>query len=360
MGLQHLKEKTKTKMKTTTLKAIAAFGLTALLAGSAAAQESKSKPVGYETLTVANGFNYLGLRLHEAPVVSNAAVGVAGAVVTVPDGIADALQAGTSYLFEVVDGDALGAVVVIDSFDAVGDTVTVADAALGNDFAGGDSFTIRPQASLASVFGADNSAGLDAGFAGTGGADQVWVPNGSGGFNKYYFDSFNATTSTATWTDADTLAPVADAAAAYLFYADGLIVVGDGNDGNTFVVSGSVKLTATSYSLANGFNYLSSVSPAGASLGSMFGEANAAGLSAGFAGTGGADQVWIPAGGTFEKYYYDSFNAETSSASWSSADTLAAVDSTTVSLDDASGFIIVNDGAAKMANAAAPSFYSTL
>ena len=57
-------------MKTKTLKVAATMGLTALLVGSAAAQESASKPVGYETLTIEDGFNYLGLRLHEAPVAS--------------------------------------------------------------------------------------------------------------------------------------------------------------------------------------------------------------------------------------------------------------------------------------------------
>ena len=76
-------------MKTNTLKAAAVVGLTALLVGSAAAQESKSKPVGYETITVPNGFSYAGLRLHEAPVASGEVASVpGGATVTVADGVA--------------------------------------------------------------------------------------------------------------------------------------------------------------------------------------------------------------------------------------------------------------------------------
>lgn len=348
-------------MKTTTLKAAAAFGLSALLAGSAAAQESQSKPVGYETLTVSNGFNYLGLRLHEAPVASDAAATVneGDAVIGVPDGVADALVDGTSYLFEVTSGDAAGAVVTVVAFDADADTVTVSDAELTNDFFAGDAFTIRPQASLATVFGENNEAGLDAGFAGTGGADQIWIADGEGGFDKYYYDGFNAAAGSASWSDADSLEAV-DANAVNLFYTDGLILVGDGTDGNTFVVSGSVKLTDTAYSLLGGFNYLSSVSPAGATIASMFGPSNEAGLSAGFAGTGGADQVWIPVGGSFEKYYYDGFNAGAGAAAWSNADSLEAVDPAAVSFDDASGFVLVNDGAAKMATAGVPDFYSTL
>ncbi|YCM42112.1 hypothetical protein V2O64_12445 [Verrucomicrobiaceae bacterium 227] len=348
-------------MKTTTLKAVAAIGLSALLAGSAAAQESKSKPVGYETLTVANGFNYLGLRLHEAPVASDVSVDVDGAVVTVAAGIVDALEAGTSYLLEVVDGDAEGAVVPISAFDGASNTVTVSDASLGDDFGIGDGFTIRPIATLATVFGADNTAGLDEGQGGTGGADQVWVPDGLGGFGKYYFDSENFDTFGRTWTDATDGKTIVDPTAVNLVYTDGIILVGAGTDNNTFVVSGSVKLTSTAFVVTDGFNYLSSVSPAGATLESMFGLNNSAALSTGQGGTGGADQVWVPTVDGFDKYYYDIENFDTFDETWTDAsDGKTVVTASAVSLDGASGFILVNTGGGQMVSTAAPSFYSSL
>ena len=65
-------------MKTNTLKTVAAVGLSALLVGSASAQSSVSQPVGYETLDLVPGFNYVGLRLHEAPVATGASVSTAG------------------------------------------------------------------------------------------------------------------------------------------------------------------------------------------------------------------------------------------------------------------------------------------
>lgn len=346
-------------MKMNTLKAAAVVGLTALLVGSAAAQESKSKPVGYETITFPNGFSYAGLRLHEAPVASGEVASVpGGATVTVADGVADALADGTSYIFEVTSGDAVGAVVTVDSFDADADTITLSDD-LSDNFADADTFTIRPAATLATVFGADNSAGIDAGSGGTAGADQIWVPNATGGFDKYYYDGFNTNSFTATWTDGADGSAVTAADIA-IIYTDGLIILGAGTDNNTFVVSGSVKLTGSSFALASGFNYISSVSPAGGTLASMFDPVAVSGLVSGSGGTAGADQVWVPAGGGFDKYYYDSFNTNTFGATWTNSDNGDAVDATAVSLDDASGLVILNPGADKQTAGGVPEFYSTL
>lgn len=349
-------------MKTNTLKAAAAFGLSALLMGSAAAQEasSKSKPVGYETITVPNGFSYAGLRLHEAPVASGEVVSVpGGATVTVADGVADALTAGTTYIFEVTDGDAKGATVLVASFDTDADTLTLSEASISDDFADGDPFTIRPAATLDTVFGAANTASLDAGNGGPSGADQVWVPNASGGFDKYYYDELNLNTFAASWTNADT-GDAVTAADVSIVYTDGLVLLGAGTDNNTFVVSGSVKLSGTGFALASGFNYISSVSPAGATLGSMFDPIAASGLVSGNGGPSGADQVWVPAGGGFDKYYYDLLNLNTFGASWTDADNGDAIMPETVSLDDASGLIVLNPGAAKQVAAGVPGFYGDL
>ena len=127
--------------------------------------------------------------------------------------------------------------VTVDSFDADADTITLSDD-LSDNFADADTFTIRPAATLATVFGADNSAGIDAGSGGTAGADQIWVPNATGGFDKYYYDGFNTNSFTATWTDGADGSAVTAADIA-IIYTDGLIILGAGTDNNTFVVSGS-------------------------------------------------------------------------------------------------------------------------
>lgn len=339
-------------MKTKTLKVAAAMGLSALLVGSAAAQESASKPVGYETLTIANGFNYLGLRLHEAPVATGTITGVAAD--SISDDAADftTLAAGT-YVLEIDTAD--GIVQEVTTFT---DGTTIPTDDLSGAGVDGASYTLRPVATLATVFGAANESGIDKGFGGTGGADQIWVPTPSG-FAKYYYDEFSPLGAAEEWVDISTNAGI-DPASVSLFYTDGVILVGGGAADNTFVVTGSVKLTASSYVLADGFNYLSSISPAGATLESMFGAANTAGLSKGFGGTGGADQVWIPSAGAFAKYYFDEFSPEGALEEWVNANDNTSVDPSTVSLDDASGIIIVNTGGAQSASVGVPSFYSTL
>ena len=331
-------------MKTTTLKAAAAFGLGALLAGSAAAQESVSKPVGYETLDLVIGFNYIGLRLHEAPSGSGAVADVDGVTVTVPDGIADGLTAGQTYIFEVTSGDAVGATVLVEGFDADADTLTLSDD-LSDNLEADSEFTVRPSATLASVFGENNSAGLDTGFFAPGG-DQIWVP-GADGFAKYFFDEGNS-----SWADFETGALV-DGTTIDLPYTDGLIVV-DSGDAESLVISGSVKLGPTTFGLegSGSFNYLSSIYPVGATLASFFGASNEAGLDGGFFAPGG-DQVWAPTASGFTKYFYDG-----GASTWANFDDGLAVDPLTVDLP--SGFIIVNDANDNNASATAPSFYADL
>jgi hypothetical protein len=343
MGLQQTKEN-ENKMKTNTLKAAATVGLTALLMGSAAAQ-SVSKPVGYETLDLNIGFNYIGIRLHEAEVSSGATVSAAGTTITVADGVADALTAGQTYLFEVTSGDAEGATLIVESFDAAADTLTVSDDISG-DLEDGSEFTVRPSSTLETIFGAANESGLDEGFFAPGG-DQVWVP-GASGFTKYYYDG-----GLGTWANFDTGAgsPAADVD---LPYTDGLIVV-DSGTAESLVISGSVKLGATTFGLegTGSFNYLSSIYPVGATLASFFGATNSAGLDAGFFAPGG-DQIWAPTASGFVKYYYDG-----GQSSWANFDT-GAVIADPAAIELPSGFIIVNDANSNNANATAPSFYADL
>ena len=347
-------------MKTKTLKVAAAMGLTALLVGSAAAQESASKPVGYETLPINGGFNYLGLRLHEAPVASGTVTAVDADSVT--DSNADFSALTGTYVLEIAN--ATGTIQQVASFN---DATDIPTADLTAVVAVDDTYTLRPVATLASVFGLANESGLDAGGGGPAGADVVWLPTATG-FDKYYYDSFGPSFGGATWAKIDDggglPTPIADPGAVNIFYTDGVVLVGAGVD-NSLVVTGSVKLTSTDLALQDGFNYLSSISPAGGSLGTMFGAANEAGLDAGGGGPAGADAVWIPTATGFDKYYYDNFGPAFGGATWAQIDDggglpTAVADANAVSTDDASGIIIVNAGGQGAVTAGVPSFYSTL
>ncbi len=346
-------------MKTNTLKAAAAVGLSALLVGSAAAQESKSKPVGYETVGYTAGFNYVGIRLHEAPVASGASTTIDFATVTVADGVADALVAGTTYLFEATTGDAAGAVTTVESFDADADSVTLSDD-LSDNFADGDEFIIRPASTLASIFGdANDVANSGGGLTSTGSfgtCDQAWVPDGQGGFSKYAYVQGNPFTGTLTgWKDADG----ADVTAAdtALIYSDGVILVGAA--AGDVVVSGSVKLQSVALSLTTTFNYAGSIFPAGLTLAES--ELENSLLSTGSFGT--SDQLWLSDGaGGFAKYAFVQRNPfdPASVTGWKDADG-NDVDGATVSFDDNSGVIVVRgDSTVRMVTVDSPDFYDEL
>lgn len=345
-------------MKTTTLKAVAAFGLSALLAGSAAAQESTSKPVGYETIPYTAGFNYLGLRLHEAPAASGTSVSVSGATITVADGVADGLVAGTSYIFEVTSDDALGAVVLVNSFDAAADTLTLSDDISAN-FGDGHGFIIRPSSTLTTVFGESNDvANSGAGLVSTasfGTCDQIWLPDGAGGFSKYAYVKGNPFAGTVDgWKDSSGL--TVDPETINLVYVDGVIV--NGASAGNVVVSGSVKLEPVSIVLTTTFNYIGGMFPVGLTLAE-----SELGFSLGSTGSfGTSDQVWLPNGaGGFAKYAFVQGNPFTGSPTGWKNSAGGVVDPAAISFDDNPGVIIVRAGNVEsLVTIDSPDFYDAL
>ncbi len=344
-------------MKTTTLKAAAAFGLGALLMGSAAAQESVSKPVGYETLEIDQQFNYVGLRLLGAPLATSTVAAAENDAITLTSGtVADG-----PVIVEVIDGDAAGA--VVEGTAAAG-SITV-PAGLLDNLEVENTVTVRAPQTLASVFGADGASLTSS--AGQGGADLVLIPDGSGGFDTYWYSSGGFGGVGAGWKQVNPAGGDAldvDGSTVTLVYTDGIIIQNRG-DNNSIVVSGSVKTTATAPALTTQFNYLSTIYPAGATLSTAFDEAGnpgvlRAGTLTSSAGQGGADLVFVPNGPDFDVYWYSSGGFGGAGAGWKDSDG-NDVDSTTVSLDSASGIVIQNRGDLPQGVAIeAPAFYADL
>lgn len=351
--------KTKTKMKTTHTKAAAA-GLTALVIGSAAAQESVSKPVGYETIEINQQFNYVGLRLVGTALATST---VATATVIGDDGeitLDGATLEDGAVIVEVNDGDALGEVA---GGTVSGGTITVAGSLLDN-LAVGDSVTVRAPQTLQGLFG-DPIAELD-GSAGAGAADLILVPEGEG-FRTFYYNTGSFGGAGAGWKEVVDGADVNVTEDVNLFYVDGLVIQNRGAD-NSLVVSGSVKTTPTTMVLNNQFNYLSTIYPVGSTLSTLFDDpANPGtirpGTLDGSAGAGAADLILVPDGAGFFTYYYNTGGFGGAGAGWKQvvAGADQDIDSTTVSLDSSSAFVIQNRGDSGQTVAAnAPDFYSSL
>ena len=343
------------------LKAAAAFGLTVLLANTAAAQNSAaSSPVGYETITIDQDFNYLGLRLLGAVAGSGVITGVNGSDISTDVSVADG-----TYLLEVESGAAAGAVELV----TVSANVVASSVALAGDVASSDSVVLRTPQSLSTVFGDPPADSVLDSAAGAGAADLVLVPDGVGGFATYFFSSGGFGGVGAGWMqlNADGTVNEVDGTTTYLVYTDGIIVQNRGNS-NSLVVAGSVKTTPTNLVLTSDFNYLGTAYPAGATLSSAFDDpANPGtlreGAIDGASGAGASDLVLIPNGASFDTYFFSTGGFGGVGAGWQQVTAAGnvAVDSTTISLDTAASIIIQNRGSLPQSvEVNAPDFYSNL
>ncbi|MDB4436173.1 hypothetical protein N9139_01730 [Akkermansiaceae bacterium] len=333
------------------LKAVAAIGLSALAISSAAAQDAASKPVGYETLNYGVGFTGVGIRLHQAPVTSGVIATADATSITVTGADFGALLAdGSDYVLEIENDK--GIVQVVNTWS--GEVINTPSDLSAEVAAGVTTFTIRPVDTLESVFGSGANLAVAAGSGNVNGADQIWLSDGSGGYDKYYYDNFAPPSFTsASWVQIGTGSVSGDAV--NLVYPDGIVV--NSPAGGSLVVTGSVKLSATELSLLQGFTFVSSVAPAGADLTTAFGVDGAA-IAPGSGTINGADQIWVQNdSGDYDKYYYDNFAPPTyASASWVQIGS-GAIDGTTVALP--AGFV-VNSPAGGNVTQGVPSIYSSL
>lgn len=344
-------------MKATSLKTAAILaGSISLLAGNAMAQSSTTDVVGYETLDYLAGFTPVGLRLHETPIASGTLETVTVTTAVDDDIDLGALMTGGTFILEIEDGS--GIIQEVTASDG-GTGLTVADL---TGVANGAAYTLRPSATLASVFGATaGETPLVHGNGGPSGSDQLWVADGAGGYNKYYYDDFAPPSFAPSWALVDTSAFGAtevDGATIDLVYADGIVMVTAA--AGSLVVTGDLKTAATELNLNAGFNVVSSVSPVGANLVNAYGAG--VGLVHGNGGPSGSDQIWMSDGaGGYNKYYYDDFAPPSFAPSWAIVDTSAfgatELDGATIGL--ASGMVIVS-GAGGNVVQEVPSFYAGL
>ncbi len=295
-------------MKNATINTIAA-----LLLGSAVvnADPAYTKPAGYVTHTLKAGkFNLLGLTLHEAVSTSGAFEIVNGTTLTDSNAdFATSLTAGKTYILEIIENTAdpslVGSIQEITSWTAT--TLTTPDDLGADGLAGetasgendGAKYQLRAAKTLQDIFGDTNTAGLQEGAAGV--ADLVWIPDGSGDFNKYYYakaETFPETVEEG-WKNLDGSA----ANQVPICYTDAFFVQRRGLTDLDLVITGSVITTNVTVAVPNNYTFISGLFPVGATIATSGLQDS---LLHGFAGT--ADLLWIPkddASG-YDIYYYHS------------------------------------------------------
>ena len=322
----------------------------ALLAPGAlfAQTTAKTGPVGYETIALEAGFNYIGLRLHQPTLAAGVLDAVSSGSVTDNDVNIGALVSSTkTYIVEVKTTSPAdsGAVAQVLGSDIAAGVITTSNNLVAVGAAVGDTYIVRESDTLSSVFGATNSAGLAPGYVSTAGADLVYVPDGLGGLTAYYYDADQE-----SWALASDSSTVVGANIP-LVYLDGLVVFA--NAPLDLVVDGEVKKSNVIQVAKPDFNYLSTIFPAGATLSSSFDGALST-IHPGYVSTAGADLIYVPqTGGALIAYYYDA-----DQESWALASDSSTVVGSSINLP--SGIIYFNAAAEINVKNSAPAYYSTL
>jgi len=200
----------------------------------------------------------------------------------------------------------------------------------------GVSYNLRPALTLEEIFGTTSSV-LTKGFA-SGSSDIVWVPNGNGGYSRYYLHASNV------WRNVDTSLASPNVP---ITYTDALLIEKRGS-GATLTLSGEVKVAGSTFPVVTGMNVVSTIYPAGVTLQNFGLEDD---VQLGF-GSGSADIIWIPNGsGGYERYYRHASNV------WRNVSTNTDVTSN-VTLSP--GILIERRGAARTFTVTPPTSYSTL
>jgi hypothetical protein len=317
------------------------FGAGALVAtaGLASAQTAFTTPVGYHTETVSQGFNVIGVNLVDAPLVSSALTGAAGATLT--DANVDftgALADGSLYSIEFANG----AWSTITEFTA--NSVTTADALTVDADA---SYVVRKVRTLADYFGADG-AGFKEGDANT--ADIIWIPNGEAFDKAFYAAADPLFGIEAGW---QLVGVNGDQANFPIPFTKGLIVQKQDAGDLDLTFTGHVKLTPTTVTADAPFTYLSRIYPAGATLGNSGLDA---GVTEGDANT--ASNIWLPTGpGVYDKGFFAAadplFGIE---AGWQ----LVGVNGDQAAAPLTSGYIVQRNSEAFTVTLTPPAFYADL
>jgi hypothetical protein len=294
--------------------------LAALVASSTAFAQTPaySKPSGYTTQVLKPSvFNNVGINVQTPSKASGTITAVSGDFLTLTDSSASltsALTAGKMHTIEITSGTAIGAVREFSSF--TGTTVTISAAITG--LAVTDKYIIRQNPTLQEIF----PVGLLTAAAVTPGtADIVWVPNGSGGYDRYWYKSNASQGAIGWWTTVDgTTRGVQVTEDIPLLFTDGILVQRKGGVDKNLVLTGEVKTTGSTPYILQGFNAVSINPPAGLTL---FNAGFAPGSN--FAGAAvtpsTADILWVPNGlGGFTQYWYKTNASQGAIGWWTTSD----------------------------------------
>jgi hypothetical protein len=331
------------------MKPIIPFALLGALLAVGTAQAASTTPVGYTTTPLTVGqFSFVGLTVQH-PTLS-AGVLTAESANSVTAGTTDFVAllgapGSATYILELPDGT----IQEVTTWTNTG-VLTTPDDVTAAVTPNTTTYKLRKAATISDIFGATNSAGLkpdtDGDFLNN--ADLVTVLGAGGAQTTIYY--YNDGSDQGWYT-----AGGADAANIPVVYADGFYVKRQAGGGPlNLVVTGEVKTVATKGVLINGYNFISSVAPAGLTLGTS-GLQNFISPDTEGDYTGPTvDNVLLPQpNGSFVTAYY--YNDGSPDAGWFTA---TGGDAANLPLEGT--FLILNKGASKPYTLSVPNSYNSL
>lgn len=348
------KPKKQTVMKLHTYAFLAALAA----CGAASAQTTAyTTPVGYVSIPMAPGqFTFGGLTMHAPTLAAGILASSTSTSVTASGSIdfSALLTSGVIYILELPDGT----VQEVSSWS--GATLNTPEDISASVTGGVTTFKLRASATVSSIFGASNSAGLTSSSDGDATTvDNVIVYTAPGvSVNIYYFDANGNGIRDEADFDGWYTAGGDPADNQVIPYADGFLVQRVGGDPRTLVVSGEVKTDPTKSVLGSGFNFLSSVSPTGLTLLQSGLQQHISTSADGDSTT--VDNVVVDVAGTLTNTYF--FDANQNSildeADFDGWYTAGGDPANELSLEG--GFYIINLGAPKTYTISVPASYSSL
>lgn len=222
-----------------------------------------SKPSGYVTTSLLQGFNLIGLNLQTPSLASGKFETVTATTLTDSDVTDYAPTSGRTYVLEITSGTIEGSIFEVPASGVTGNVITITTVPATDLVALGlttnDTYNLRIAPTLEEIFTTTSltSGGVLFASANINNADIVWLPDGTGGYDRYYLRQ-------GAFRDFDppnNLAPNIP-----IIYSDGMFVQKKNTTAASLTVTGNVKTIGTTSVITQGFNPVNLVAPVGLNL----------------------------------------------------------------------------------------------
>jgi hypothetical protein len=278
--------------------------LTALAALSAASPiyaqtPAFSKPSGYVTTSLQVGFNLIGLNLQTPSLSTGKFETVTSTTLTDSDVTNFLPTSGRTYVLEITSGTIQGSIFEVPAANIANNEITIATDPASDLVALGlttdDTYNLRIAPTLEEIFTTVPllQGGILHAAATSGAADNIWLPNGNGGYIQYYLRS--GATPAFREVVSNTVSPNVP-----IIYTDGFFVQKKTSTAASLTITGDVKTVGTNSVITQGFNPVNLVAPVGLNL---FNAGLEDDLKPG-ANSGVADIVWVQQSNLTYKQYF--------------------------------------------------------